>query len=265
VPATLLEAMPTRREFGLAADRRNTGGTPMTEQEWLDCGDPRLLLEFLRGKASDRKLRLFAVACCRLSWPSISDERSRRAVQVAEEFAEQGQAAGFLAARLTAGEALSNAYGHQENPWLTDAQSDAACRATNYAAAAYDTLEDTAISSALKASDSTVNAIGCADDGQAEIDTAQDVLKQKTIQSAFVRDIFGNPFRPLILDPAWLSFVAVSIAQAIYAELAFDRLPILADALEDAGCDNADILNHCRLPGDHARGCWVLDLLLGKE
>lgn len=83
-----------------------------------------------------------------------------------------------------------------------------------------------------------------------------------------VRDIFGNPFRlPPTLSPAWLQWndgTVGRIAQAIYDEGRFEDLPILADALEDAGCDNADILAHCRQPGEHVRGCWVVDVLLGK-
>ncbi len=80
--------------------------------------------------------------------------------------------------------------------------------------------------------------------------------------------MFGNPFHPIILDPPWLSWNGGAIssqANAIYADSAYKNLPILADALEDAGCDNADILSHCRGPGPHVRGCWVLDLLLGKS
>ncbi|MBL8793270.1 MAG: hypothetical protein JNM56_05145 [Planctomycetia bacterium] len=80
-----------------------------------------------------------------------------------------------------------------------------------------------------------------------------------------LRDVFGNPFQPMTVDPAWRTSTVSSLAQAIYHERAFDRLPILGDALEDTGCDNADILNHCRQPGDHVRGCWCVDLLLGKR
>jgi hypothetical protein len=84
-------------------------------------------------------------------------------------------------------------------------------------------------------------------------------------KAILIRDIFGNPFRPVTLDPAWRTANAVALAQAIYDERAFERMPILGDALEDAGCDNDDILNHCREPGEHVRGCWVVDLLLGKS
>jgi len=80
-----------------------------------------------------------------------------------------------------------------------------------------------------------------------------------------LRDIFGNPFRPVTVSSAWQTTNVVMLAQTIYDERAFNRMPILADALEDAGCDNADILNHCRQPGDHVRGCWAVDLVLGKQ
>jgi hypothetical protein len=80
-----------------------------------------------------------------------------------------------------------------------------------------------------------------------------------------IQDVFGNPFRPVSLDPSWRTSTVVSLAEGIYADRAFDRLPILADALQDAGCDHADILNHCRSDGVHVRGCWVVDLLLGKD
>jgi hypothetical protein len=82
---------------------------------------------------------------------------------------------------------------------------------------------------------------------------------------SLLHEIFGNPFRPVTVDPAWLTPTVVSLAQAIYDEQAFDRLPILADALEDAGCTNADLLVHCRSQQEHARGCWAVDLVLGKS
>jgi hypothetical protein len=84
-------------------------------------------------------------------------------------------------------------------------------------------------------------------------------------QASLLRDIAGNPFRPVTISPTWQTANVVAIAQAIYDERGFDRLPILADALEDAGCTNVEILEHCRAGGEHVRGCWVVDLLLGKE
>jgi hypothetical protein len=79
-----------------------------------------------------------------------------------------------------------------------------------------------------------------------------------------LHDVFGNPFRPISINPEWLTSTVVALATGIYEEKAFDRMPILADALQDAGCSNEDILNHCRGPGPHTRGCFVIDLILGK-
>jgi hypothetical protein len=79
------------------------------------------------------------------------------------------------------------------------------------------------------------------------------------------RDIFGNPFRPVSLSPQWRTDTAVSLARQMYESRDFGAMPILADALQDAGCDNTDLLNHCRGPGPHVRGCWVVDLILGQE
>jgi hypothetical protein len=80
-----------------------------------------------------------------------------------------------------------------------------------------------------------------------------------------IREIFPNPFAPPRFDPAWRTSTVVALARGIYDERAFDRLPILADALQDAGCDNDDLLAHCRGPGPHVRGCWALDLCLGLD
>ncbi|MFO0797673.1 MAG: hypothetical protein U0804_09345 [Gemmataceae bacterium] len=83
-------------------------------------------------------------------------------------------------------------------------------------------------------------------------------------QAQLVRDIFGNPFRPVALDPAWRTEAVVGLAAGVYADRAFDRLPALANAIEAAGCADGAVLTHCRGPGPHVRGCWVVDLLLGK-
>jgi hypothetical protein len=87
--------------------------------------------------------------------------------------------------------------------------------------------------------------------------------KQK--QSALARDIFGNPFRPFELDPLWQTTVVLTLARSIYETRDFLRLPNLAAALAEAGCDNQEIINHCREPRPHVLGCWVLDSLLGKS
>jgi hypothetical protein len=88
---------------------------------------------------------------------------------------------------------------------------------------------------------------------------------ERPAQADLVRCLAGNPFRPVTFDPAWRTRTAVALAEAIYADRAWDRLPILGDALEDAGCANADVLAHCRGGGPHARGCWVIDGLLAHS
>jgi hypothetical protein len=80
-----------------------------------------------------------------------------------------------------------------------------------------------------------------------------------------LRDIFGNPFQPVVFLSEWRTDTAVSLARTMYDSRDFSAMPILADALQDAGCDSPDILDHCRGPGPHVRGCWVVDLVLGKE
>ncbi len=79
-----------------------------------------------------------------------------------------------------------------------------------------------------------------------------------------VRDVSGNPFRSVTFDLAWQTDTVTAIARGMYESRDFSGMPILADALQDAGCDNEEVLNHCRQPGEHVRGCWVVDLLLGK-
>jgi hypothetical protein len=90
-------------------------------------------------------------------------------------------------------------------------------------------------------------------------------MTEQVTQSRLVREIFGNPFRAVAINQSWLTRNVCALSDGIYEERAFYRLPVLADALEEAGCDNADILNHCRQPGEHVRGCWVVDLVLAKQ
>jgi hypothetical protein len=93
-----------------------------------------------------------------------------------------------------------------------------------------------------------------------------DAPAQWRIQTKLVRDIFGNPFRPVAFAPAWRTDTVLALAKQMYASREFGAMPILADALQDAGCDNPDVLDHCRdTAATHVRGCWVVDLVLGKE
>jgi hypothetical protein len=216
----------------------------MTEQEWLEGTDllftdpqPEKMLVFLRGKASHRKLRLFAVACCWRIAVWLND-LGKRAVEVAEQFADG----------------------------LVSEQACIDCRD-----AAYDPYAESDLGYQPASSSAVYSAAG---PREQFIDSVVYVVRscrlvfpsgtESEIQANLLRDIVGNPFRPVTLNPAWRTSNVTALAQSIYDDRAFDRLPILADALEDAGCDNADILNHCRQPGEHVRGCWVVDLVLGK-
>jgi hypothetical protein len=84
------------------------------------------------------------------------------------------------------------------------------------------------------------------------------------VGAGLLREVCGNPFRPITIDPSWRTPSVVALAQRAYEDRAFESLPVLADALEEAGCDHPDLLGHCRQPGEHVRGCWPVDMLLGK-
>jgi len=84
-------------------------------------------------------------------------------------------------------------------------------------------------------------------------------------QARMIRDIFGNPFRRVAFSPEWRTSTVIALATGVYESRDFSAMPILADALQDAGCGNADVLDHCRGDGTHVRGCWVVDAILGKE
>jgi hypothetical protein len=97
-----------------------------------------------------------------------------------------------------------------------------------------------------------------------------DMFKQRredemSAQAMILRDIIGNPFRPANIGPEWLVPSVLTLARTIYDERAFGGMPGLGDALEEAGCDNADILSHCRSGTEHAPGCWVVDAILGRS
>ena len=222
----------------------------MTEAEWDACADPTPMLAFLRGKVSDRKLRLFAVACCRRVWPLLIDERSRKAVDIIERYlegrAEEADLRGSCDAAIHAADDLN-------------ASSAALAVVAASSAAEY------ALSAQAHAAFAAAVAVALSKEPNLAQGVA-DPLEQMH-QCGLVRDVVGNPFGPTTLNQSWLAWndgAVRKLAQAIYDGRAFDRLPLLADALEDAGCADAAILGHCR-GGEHVRGCWVIDLLLGKE
>jgi hypothetical protein len=203
------------------------------EITWLACTDPDAMLHFLRGRVSERKLRLFACACIRRIWPLLPDGRCRRAVEVIERCADG------LAGRAELQAALADAES------VEAASTGAARTAVRAVVTAWSTAEH-ARSAAAQAS--------------------HDPAGERRRQADLLRDLVGNPFRPAPVKLAWLEHRGgrvAQIARTIYDGRRFADLPVLADALEESGCTDAAILAHCRSGGDHALGCWVLDSLLG--
>ena len=215
----------------------------MTEAEWTSSAELRDLLLHVNGNGAERKLRLFAVACCRQVAFMVVPEVVT-ALGVAELVADG------LAGDVERKNARASALGAT---WVSDVSLTS--RRGPAKASVCDALERRAIDAAIGAS-YRVGPI---------INRGFDRTAGYAVLRVLLRDIFGNPFRPVAFDSAWRSSTVTSLAEAIYAERAFDRLPILADALEDAGCTSADVLEHCRQPGEHVRGCWVVDLVLEKD
>jgi putative RNA 2'-phosphotransferase len=218
----------------------------MTEQEWSRCVERWKMLEFLRYKATDRKLRLFAVACCRTVSHLLTDNRSHHAIEVAEDFADDKRSEEDLAcAWEAAGEVSPAEHGSPARHHSWQGVHAAAWQVAE--ADAFDAARTTAVSTC-------------------ECTHSPEAARQvEASQCCLLRCIFSNPFHPVTLQPSWLTSTVNALTEAVYQERAFDRLPILADALEDAGCTNTDCLNHCRYPGVHVLGCWCVDLILGKE
>ena len=250
----------------------------MTEAEWLKCADPRRMLSDWRESVSDRKLRLFAVACCRRIWDHLVDERSRRAVDVAERFADgratadECRAATYADFRLEK-RAERDADARKAVRGQYDYADEAVCAAV--ASASYCTrptspwVQRTFVESTCTVARNAVRfaaaaRAGMRPGGRPPEGYVEARLREDEVHARWVRDVIGNPNRPVTLNPAWLIPGVTSLAQTIYDGQAFHRMPELADALERAGCTDADILGHCRGPGPHVRGCWVVDLILGK-
>jgi hypothetical protein len=215
------------------------------------------MLPIAAEHVDDRKRRLFAVACCRRLAHLFEDDRSRRAVDVAELyadglafeeerlFAENNAFEAHFDVRESRLSAMPLVRWTRSNELITQAALLAVSVGTFYA-------EDAADYGRLALAASGVSW---------RIDEDEELA-----QCRLLREIVG-PLYPPAIDPPWLSAndrAVVQLAQLIYDSRTFDELPILADALEDAGCSETDILEHCRQTGGHVRGCWVVDLLLAK-
>jgi hypothetical protein len=235
----------------IGTNRRSRKEATVTEQQWLACTNPVLMLEFLQGKVSDRKLRLFACACCRFSFSTLSEQFDSSidwAVETTEWYADDlvGEELRQEAERTAGFVELGNAdLDSLVIPPLI-ATASAVLSTTNVWALLLECLGQIPCDWRLPAGDELAR-----------------------FGRHILYDIFGSlAFRPVVIDPLWLAWndgTISRLAEKIYDDRTFDRLPILADALEDAGCSEADIVNHCRQPGEHVWGCWVVDLLLGKN
>ncbi len=214
------------------------GATNASAARWDARTDPKHMLDDCNDL---RKLRLFACACARRVWHLMPDGPFRAAVELAERYADGGR---FLDAERDALKARCEA----ANPirqWKGAAASATGCLTTNASGAAWESGWSAAVAETLKNEGPAFEAA-------------------RAKQADLLREIFGNPLRPVRADPAWLAWNAGTVPQIatrIYDEQSYGDLPVLADALEDAGCTNAEILSHLRDAREHVRGCWALDLL----
>jgi hypothetical protein len=242
----------------------------MTEAEWLTSEDSHSLLYSARG--SERKFRLFACACCRRAWHWLSDPRSQAAVTAAEGFADGQVTIAQLAwARRGAQDRVAELEeGWHEPGFQFDVSEPPEHPAAEGAAEAANSEPRIA---ALNARNYVAQAFASVGEGPSSsgVLDASRATSERREQSALLRDIFVNPFRHPAFNPRWRTTQVVALAQAAYDERALPGgnldgtlLMVLADALEEAGADRA-LLDHLRGPGPHVRGCWVLDLCLGRE
>ena len=246
----------------------------MTEAEWLSCTDLMPMLELLRGRASDRKLRLFAAACCRRIWHRVPDLRSRQAIEISECFIEgEASVEELEGVRRDAEAAQTNARQHSR------------CDAGEYAVIALASAPEwrpdswpCVYSVADRAASAAARFAELAGKNRKarKLNWVRGMRDEQAVQCILLRDIFGYPLRPArpigSTMLAWNERTVVRLAQRIYVErplpdgtLDTTRLAILADALEEAGCPNEEVLSHCRSSNNHVRGCWVIDQILGKD
>jgi hypothetical protein len=232
----------------------------MTESEWLSATNPGVLLGYLqtRPSASERKARLFVCACCRRIWHLLRDPRSRNAIEVVERYFDGAASDRELKEAIRGASEASNSVDmERDGPALYNAAS-----------AVYRTADDI-VDPLTDAEEAAGEAGAAAADSEFDADENDEAWSRRrdeedAAQANLVRDIFG-PFRRVSFKPTWRTADVRALAIGIYQDRAFERLPILADALEEAGCTSAAILDHLRGGGPHVPGCWVLDRILQKK
>lgn len=243
----------------------------MTEHEWLHEPDFARHVQYIEDRLSDRRQRLLSVAFCRSAWHLFDHPTLREAVDTAECYAD-GTATGaeLEAARqrcrviaVQAHESWAKLEGAQSlaslGQWLLSRIAWAAAFAST-----------TPVSLEAVGNKMLVNAVErqSGESGFLVRDVAlwdRLMNEQRLRYRALVWDVAGNPFTAAAIPECWRSSTVVALAAQMYQTRDFAAMPILADALEDAGCDCAEVLDHSRKPGVHWRGCWVVDRILKKE
>jgi hypothetical protein len=229
--------------------RQTSGATTVTADEWASCDDPKEMVCAMRGKVSDRKNRLFNVACCRRIWHLFRKPAVHEAILVGERYADG------LADREQLRAALRVI--HQERARTPAGLAAAhAIQAAGFVAAEF--REDFPFAAA---SEAAVALWYYVPEDQRDAARHRELLAECEL----LREILGNPFRRVSLKRDWLTPGVLALAGALYEERDFAAMPVLADALEEAGCTCAEVLDHLRGPNGHVRGCWVLDLVLARE
>jgi hypothetical protein len=234
----------------------------MTEAECLVSSEPVAMLRFLRGKTTERKQRLFACACCLGMWEQKPDDLAYRAVTYGEHWAEIG------ASNRVEGRAIWDAIMELQDVEMHEGDHQTALKLIY----SLSCLEDDPLflftretTRSIRDRLFTLPRRMLARLTGPGVDPQDSLREQAKPWYPIIRCIFCNPFRPVAFDPNWRTTTSLAIAQQMYDSRDFAAMPILADALQDAGCDNTDILDHCRGASPHVRGCWVVDLVLGNE
>jgi hypothetical protein len=229
----------------------------VTEVEWLAATNSEELLRGFRAGAAHRKLLLLACGCCRRKWFEISDTALRQKVALAERYAD---------GRITEEEFFQTVRDVQLSPTNHPVVSNLRTAVLSLGALHHDHSPASIVEIVLRIAE----AAGYADAGSTLRNPRRSIHfrrareRELAAQAVLVRDVFGNPFRTVAFAPEWRTDTAVALAQQMYDSREFSALPILADALQDVGCADEDVLNHCRGNGPHVRGCWVVDRVLGR-
>ena len=232
----------------------------MTEAEWLTCQVPEKLIAALGRKASKRKRRLLACAFCYRVKSLVTDERGLATLTAAEQFAD-----GLInGAELEQYERAAKKMRYETHPGHLVFHAREACVVSASKHAGDAVKAGWYVATAKRWQRTEENGL-TPEDPSFKFIAEEAESKELAEQATLFREIFGNTLRPVSLSPSWRTDTAVALATQMYQSREFSAMPILADALQDAGCDSADILEHCRSKGPHVRGCWVVDLVLGKE